>query len=224
MIEHEHRRVVLERANHELFDLALADEVLRIEIGPTLTDHIEHLHAGRARELFELVNAHVGLFGRHATRLDLHEHRAIFARVDHARVRSGRGELFLERFDEAQKVEVAPARNFGRRHVRQHAPLLVLRVRRQEVRNRERPDGAVRRHHDRRDEIEPQLREVDEIVARDWLRFEVRVHEPDATQTPHRRAQTADVGQVELFLIADDHVHDVAAAIDEHADLALDLV
>ena len=61
VVEHQHRRVVLQRARHQLLDLALADEVARIDLLPLLRDHVEHAHAGGAAQLLELGQARVRL-------------------------------------------------------------------------------------------------------------------------------------------------------------------
>ena len=106
----------------------------------------------------------------------------------------------------------------------EHAPLLALGVGRQQMRAGHRPERAAGLHQDRGDEIEPQLGEVDEVVARQRLATQMRVDEPHAAHAADAGAARPEVGQEQLVLIADDDVVDVALAIDEHADLAAELV
>ena len=78
---------------------------------------------------------------------------------------------------------------------------------------------AAGRELDRRDEIEAEAHEVDEIVARQRLAAQVRVHEAQPAEAPLGGAQAADVGQHQLRRVADDDVVDLPGAVDEHADL-----
>ena len=78
---------------------------------------------------------------------------------------------------------------------------------------------AVGRELDGRDEVEAQAHEVDEIVARERLAAQVRVHEAQPAEAPFGRAQAPDVRQHQLPGVADDHVVDLARAVHERADL-----
>jgi hypothetical protein len=78
-------------------------------------------------------------------------------------------------------------------------------------------------HADRRHEIEAQQREVDEVVAREGLVAQVRVHEAQAAEAPAAGAEAPDLGQVQAGRVAHEDVLDVAAPPDEEADLPLDL-
>ncbi len=77
---------------------------------------------------------------------------------------------------------------------------------------------ADRRHH-----VEPEQREVGEVVLGERLGLQVRVHEPQAAETDLTGAGAADVRQLELVRVADDHPLDLALAVHEHADLPVQL-
>ena len=49
------------------------------------------------------------------------------------------------------------------------------------------------------------------------------MHQPQAAQAACAGAARPEVGQLQLVRVADDDVLDVALAVDEHADLPLDL-
>lgn len=55
---------------------------------------------------------------------------------------------------------------------------------------------AIGSHANRGDEIEPQQREVGEVVSGERLGLQVRVHEAQTAQTNLTRASSADVGQL----------------------------
>ena len=57
VIEHQHGGVGLQRARHQLVELALADEEARIDLLPALRHHVEHAHAGGAAQLLQLGEA-----------------------------------------------------------------------------------------------------------------------------------------------------------------------
>ncbi len=72
----------------------------------------------------------------------------------------------------------------------------------------------------RGDEIEPQAREVDEVVARERLAAQVRVHEAQAAEAPLRAAQTTDVRAASASpRRRRRRSRRVPSAIDERADL-----
>ena len=78
-------------------------------------------------------------------------------------------------------------------------------------------------HADRRHQVQPQQRQVDEVVARQRLVAQVRVHQPQAAEPAAAGADAADLGQVDARGVADEDVLDLAAPPDQDADLPLDL-
>ena len=67
------------------------------------------------------------------------------------------------------------------------------------------------------------LGQVDQVVACEWLRLEMRMHEPHAAESPGARATRTQIGQIELMHISDDDVLDGAATVDQNPDLTLNL-
>ena len=81
----------------------------------------------------------------------------------------------------------------------------------------------VRLQANRRHQIQPQERQVDEVVARQRLVAEVGVHQAQAAETPPPGPQAADLRQVDARGIPDEDVLDLAPAVDQDADLPFDL-
>ena len=98
-----------------------------------------------------------------------------------------------------------------------------MRVLGQQVRVVQHAGQPVFLHANGRDEVEPQQREVGEVVAGERLALQVRVHQAQPTQTHLPGARTADVGQLERMRVAHHHRLDVALAVEQHADLAVRL-
>jgi hypothetical protein len=68
--------------------------------------------------------------------------------------------------------------------------------------------------------VEPQEREVGEVVARERLALEVGVNETQTAESRLAGAGTADVGQKEAAGLANQHPFDLALAAQEDAELA----
>ena len=227
--------VELGGADHHVVELALAEHEPRVDAIAKLEDAVGDGDAGGARELGELPQAvlRVGERARFALLADVHEDRAAVLRLDGARARLPR-ELRLERLDERAEIDVGAAdgqrpylsigqaRLLGRERQRVAEHRVAHRavvVHGHVVRKVERARLALGAQLDGRDEVEPQPHEIDEIVARERLVVEVRVHEAERAEAPRRRAEAADVGQHELGRVADDHELDLARAMHERADL-----
>jgi hypothetical protein len=67
--------------------------------------------------------------------------------------------------------------------------------------------------------VEAKAHEVDEIVVRERLAADVRVHEPERAEAALGGAKATDVREHELSGIADDHGVDLTGAMDQNADL-----
>jgi hypothetical protein len=74
---------------------------------------------------------------------------------------------------------------------------------------------------DRGDRVEPQQAEVGQVVARERLAAQVRVDEANAAQPARTAAEPPEIRQHDLRGVADHDVLDRAAAVDQHADLAM---
>ena len=83
--------------------------------------------------------------------------------------------------------------------------------------------AAVGLHANGRHEIQPQQREIDEIVAGQRLVAQVGMDEAQAAEPASARSDAADLGQVDARGIAHEDVLDFAAPADEEPDLALEL-
>lgn len=70
------------------------------------------------------------------------------------------------------------------------------------------------------DEVETEEGEVGEVVLRERLAAEVGVDEPETAKPTARGAKAADVGKDEPRRVPDDDVLNLAAPVDEDADLA----
>ncbi len=74
-------------------------------------------------------------------------------------------------------------------------------------------------HRDGRHQVEPQEREVGQVVPRERFAVQVRVHQAQAAQPDLAGARAPDVGQREARGVADDDLRDVPLAVEEDADL-----
>ena len=129
-------------------------------------------------------------------------------------------ELLLERLDQRGR---RPASLRWNGSVGSSAPRLAALDRRQQVRDVQVGGPPVGPHADRRHQVEPQQRQVDEVVARQRLVAQVRVHQAQAAEPAAAGADAADLGQVDARGVADEHVLDLAAPADQDPDLPLDL-
>jgi len=81
----------------------------------------------------------------------------------------------------------------------------------------------VRAHADGGHHVQPEQRQVGEVVLGERLRLEVGVHQAQPAEADLAGAGAADVGQLQLVGVADDDPLHVALAVQQHADLAVDL-
>ena len=73
-------------------------------------------------------------------------------------------------------------------------------------------------------QVEPQEREVVQVVLRQFLAAQVRVDGAQAAEALGGDARALQVGPLDAARVADDDVLDVALAVNERADLAARLV
>ena len=175
-IEDEHVGVELHRANDHVVELALTEHELRIDAIAELDDGIRDLDAGSPRELAELGDALLGVIGGAALSAlaNMHEHGAAVLAPHGARARRLPSELGLEVSHELADVDAELAhRNGADLAIRGLARLL----RRDVVGVLDRLRVAARPELDRAHEIEAQTDEVHEVVARQRLAPEMRMHQ-----------------------------------------------
>jgi hypothetical protein len=78
---------------------------------------------------------------------------------------------------------------------------------------------AVRRELKSANQIEAQPNEIDDVVSRQKLATQMRMHEAEAAKTTLRGAQAPDVREHEFAEVANDDVVDLTGAVDERTDL-----
>ena len=205
----------LHRAQQDLVELAAADEELRIGLGPALDEHVEHLDAGGAAQLAQLGDARLGIAARGRAATCTSSARSLPRSVARDAVRAAELLPRARAISSTKFVRGAVAGSAG--SSTRAAPSGTMCADEQLARAAGGVDG------DRGDRVEPQQREVGEVVARERLAAQVRVDEPQAAEAARAAAHAAEVGQDDLRRVADDHVLDRAAAIDQHADLAVQL-
>src|SRR4051812_9774523 len=93
------------------------------------------------------------------------------------------------------------------------APEITARILGEEARPEHRPGPPVAPHLHRGHEVEPQARQVDEVVTRERLGTQMRVDEPNAAKATRGGAQTPDVGKHQLRSVADDHRLDLPRTV-----------
>ena len=222
MIEHQHGGVGLERPQHQLLHLALADQPARVDLRPLLRHHVLHAHTRRLAQLLQLGDARLRV--NLPRQLDMHHHRAILAVVDLTHAPDGVGPLLFQRADELEKIRPTVALQLVHADGVERGPLLVLGVGRKQVPDLDRPQRAVRLHQYGCHQIEAQLREIEVVVAGEPLLLEVRMNQPHAAKTSRSGAPRAQIRQEQFVRVTDDDLADVALAIDEDAHLARELV
>src|SRR5262249_49362325 len=91
---------------------------------------------------------------------------------------------------------------------------------RHEVRHVDDAGAAAALDADGGDQVEPEERQIGEVVLCERLTAKVRVDQSQAPEAAARGAQTAHVRQHELGGVAYENVLDLSAPVDEDADLA----
>ena len=147
---------------------------------------IEHVDARRPGELAQL--NHRVFRGQTRARECAHQQGASFAADGTAGC--GTRHLLLERED--RRVRVEP--QFLDRGCLLQPVQLPAFVERQESRQVDLARQPVVARHDGGDRVEPEEDEVGQVVARQRLVLEVRVHQPKAAQTELAGARAPDVG------------------------------
>ena len=74
------------------------------------------------------------------------------------------------------------------------------------------------------DRVEPEQREVGEVVLRQFFAGKMRMHAPQTSKSISADACAAKIRHLDLLCGADHYVFDLAFAIQQHADLATGFV
>ena len=150
---------------------------------PALLDDVEHLDAGRAAQLAELVDASFRIL-RVFVVVDVDHDRAVLARIGRRDAMRAR-EPGLDAGDEIEKVELGRQGWLGGKHERLGIGL--------HARDKQLVRLAGRIDRERGDRVEPQQPEVGEIVAGQRLATQVGVDQAHAAQVgPRHHASARD--------------------------------
>jgi hypothetical protein len=182
-----------------------------------LGEHVDHLDAGGARELHQLVDLRLHVVGT-ATGRHRDEEGALGS-ADRARAVLAR-QLLLAGADPVAEVQVEPRRGLGIQ-VLDAVPVPAARTQGPDVGEAREtvglgPDGD----HG----VEPQHGEVGHVVAVEGLVAQVGVDAAEAPQPPVPGADAAPVGHLDAARVSHHHVGHAATPIHQHADLAPGLV
>ncbi len=214
-IEDQHVREALHAAKHDLLELALADQVTGVHLRAYLQDLVQDFYPGGAGELPQL-----GQPRRRRTPVptrDRYEERP--AGAPHGPRPGSDRQLGLERSN--LRHEVARHLVEGRRLVL--APQLAGGVLREQMGPANDSGKTVRANTDGGDEIEPEEREVGQVIPRQGFRLEMGVHEPQSAQASFARASAADVRQIDAAGVSDENRLDLALPGEQDAELAVQL-
>ena len=216
LVEDHEVDVALEAADHQIGELAGADHRARIDGGARLGDHVDDGDPGGPGELAQLGDVH--LEGRAvAAGGDRDEDRALAVADVVGRRRAG--ELVLEVADPAAEFDVEIRRMTGR-ELGRRAPVGIGRTERRGVGERRQPVVA---HPDRYDRIEPQQREVGQIVPGQTFVGQMGLDQAQASQASATRAQATPVRELRVGRAADQDVLDGPRPVEKHPHLPSDL-
>ncbi len=200
-VEDQHVGVELHRARDQISSsLPLPDEVASDRPrGRRCVDDVEHAHAGGAAQLASSAQARVRARRRVLRPIvHVHQHRAVLAVVDDARGAARARRTRPRARGSARAKSGARWRSSSCAEIgssTRHCSPAAFGGK--QVRARERPGLPVRASSAiAATEIEPQQREVDEIVARQRLAAQVGVDEPQAAEAAGAGAARPEVGQV----------------------------
>ena len=216
MVEHQQISVQRHRAHQDVLQLALADQRARVGIAPVLQHVVEDPDTGGPRQFGKLAQRSLGRTAITLVHTD-QDGAPFHADLAHRR---GPRHLLFQRDGLRQRIEIERMDALCG-----NLPVEVARagVERQERRQVHLAGQAVLARDDGGNGIEPQQHEVGEVVAGERLVLEMRVHQAETAQAQLAGAGAADVGQNELASVADDDVLDLAAAVEQHAELSPDL-
>ena len=176
-----------------------------------MQDRVEDLNAGGARELAQL--GHRILRGGARAGERAHQQGASFAA--HATAGGRARHLLLEREHRCLRIELEILER-GRLLEAVQFAAFVERQKRRQIHLAGQP--VVARDHGG-DGVQTEENEVGQIVARQRLVLQMRVHQAQAAQAELAGTRAADVRQLDLPRIADQHVFDFPASVEKDADL-----
>jgi hypothetical protein len=216
VVEDERLCIELHGADHHILELAAAENVSRVHAVTHLQHAIDHFDPRSPCELRELSQRIFGLTGVSFV-ADVHEDRSALFGRDPAGV-SGPSEFLLERRNDLRGAIVG----FGVGNWAEGPEGRIVAVPGDRevvaIVHAQRPLFTWR-EADGDDHVEPQAREIDQVVPAQWLVPEMGMNESETAKPSRARTKTADVGQHELRGITHDHVVHSPAAVDQHTHL-----
>ena len=226
-VEDQHPGVHLHRPHQHVLQLAPADQVLGIGHGPPLLHHVADHDARRPAQLAQL--GHPALH-RHPDVVLSARSARLAPGADHDQQRplgalggDGGGdralELLLQRGHQVGRVHLGLVERDGRHHRPGHA----VGGGRRHVGQVQVGRAPVPGHPHRRHQVQPQQRQVDQVVPGQRLVAQVGVHQPQAPEPPPAGAQAPELGDVDARGITDEYVFDLAPPADQHPHLPLQL-
>ena len=217
LIEDHEVHVVLEGSYHQVLEPPRSEQELRVDAVAVLGHHLHHLDARRARELLELFHLKLDVVG--AASGGDRDQDGPLARADLPGARLA-GELLLESGDPLAEVELELRWRRGRELLHR----CTLDVGGPEGGDVGLAGKALVGRSDCDHGVEPQQREVREIVAGERFVGYVRVNAAEPPQAPAAGAHAPPVGQLDRAGVPDHHMGDGAPAVHEHTHLAPGLV
>ena len=212
LVDDDELDAALEGSNHQILQLAGAEDGLGVDAGALLGDDVDDLDTRRPRQLTQLGDVGVEVVGG-ATRRDRHEDRTLavpdLARADRAR------ELLLEVVDPGLEVEVDLC---GWPGIEEFQTLAIVGGRSEGG-----GVGTCRQpvvvDADRDHGVEAEQEQVRLVVPGQTFAREVCVDATQTAQPATTGTQTTPIGQLDRVGGAHHHVLHVAAPVDQHADL-----
>ena len=215
LIEQEQVGAEAQTHEHDLHQLAATEDEAGVDVLAPL-DHLgDHLHSGGAGQLDQLGHGLLGLALRAGG--DADEDGPVAALVDLAD-RPLAAELALQGLDQLD----AGLGLVGRMHRGEFGPVAAVHLAGDEVHGMEQIGQAVTdREHPH--QVEAQTGQVHDVFFVDRAAAEHGVHTAQAAQPAAGCADPGECGDGDAIVIADDHALDLAGAVDEQADLAVQL-
>ncbi len=207
LIEDEEIHPVLKRLDHHLLQLAASEEILGMNRLWALNNRVQH---DKARGASQIRQFHQRLFLIGDTVSGDADQNRLFLRVVDQMRGPGPAQFLFESTEKLPQMHVALLQ-------RDRLPDFIGfagRIRRKNVRGVQLSRLAVCLHADGRHQIEPQERQVRQIVLTQRLVAQVRVDQPETTERSPPQTIVRHIRQDDLPVVADDHVLDRPPSVD----------
>ena len=215
LVEEEQVGAQPQAQEHDLHQLAAAEDEAGVDVLAPL-DHLgDHLHPGGTGQLDQLGHGFLGLGARAGG--DADEDGPVAALVDLAD-RPFAAELALQGLDQLD----AGLGLVGGMHRGEFGPVAAVHLAGNEMHGVEQI-GQAFTHGEHPHQVEAQAGQVHDVFFVDRAAAEHGVHAAQAAQPAAGRADPTERRDGDAVVIADNHALDLAGAVDEQADLAVQL-